>query len=119
MVQKSVFLIQTSIISGNRLATKLFILLMNYDFVAHNIIDGYGNVQISNRTPKQIKFASVDERLSDDDGMLSDYNELLFQDEYTKVYKIGGGANRNVQIKIFVQKGAISLRQFDYNYEEV
>lgn len=112
--------IQTSIISGNRLATKLFILLMNYDFVAHNIIDGYGNVQISNRTPKQIKFASKDERLNDEDGvLLHDYSDLLSQDEYTKVYKIGGGANRNLQIKIFVQKGAISIRQFDYNYEEV
>lgn len=93
---------------------------MNYDFVAHNIIDGYGNVQISNRTPKQIKFASKDERLNDEDGaLLHDYSDLLYQDEYTKVYKIGGGANRNLQIKIFVQKGAISIRQFDYSYEEV
>lgn len=39
--------------------------------------------------------------------------------EYTKEYKIGGGANRNVQFKIHVQKGAISLRQLDYTYEEV
>ena len=31
----------------------------------------------------------------------------------------GGGANRNVQFKINVQKGAISLRQLDYTYEEV
>ena len=43
----------------------------------------------------------------------------LNSSEYTKVNKIGGGANRHLQIKIFVAKGAIALRQFDYTYEEV
>ena len=36
-----------------------------------------------------------------------------------KAYKIEGGANCNVQFKINVEKGAISLRQLDYTYEEV
>ena len=52
-------------------------------------------------------------------GKTYDANEKLNVNEYTKMYKIGGGANRNVQFKIHVQKGAISLRQLDYTYEEV
>ena len=46
-------------------------------------------------------------------------NTKMNTNEYTKSYKIGGGANRHVQFKIHVKKGAISLRQLDYTYEEV
>ena len=46
-------------------------------------------------------------------------NIKMNTNEYTKEHKIGGGANRNVQFKIYVKQGAISLRQLDYTYEEV
>lgn len=111
--------IETSIVSGNRLAMRLFVLIMNYNFVTHNLIDGYGSVQISDKTPKPVTFASKSTRTYYADERTFSANDKLNVNEYTKVYKIGGGANRNVQFKIHVQKGAISLRQLDYTYEEV
>lgn len=111
--------IETSIVSGNRLATRLFILILNYNFVTHNLIDGYGSVQISDKMPKSITFASKAERTYFADERTYTADDKLNVNEYTKVYKIGGGANRNVQFRIHVQKGAISLRQLDYTFEEV
>jgi len=111
--------IQTSIIGCNRLATGLFILLLSYNFVSHNIIPGYGSIQISNKTPKAVTFDSQETKLYDANMDLNTYDIKMHAGEYTKVFKVGGGPNRNVQVKILVQKGAISLRQFDYNYQEV
>lgn len=111
--------IETSIVTGNRLAIRLFILIMNYNFVVHNILPGYGNITISNKTPKRVEFQNKSLHTFYATGKTYDANEKLNVNEYTKMYKIGGGANRNVQFKIHVQKGAISLRQLDYTYEEV
>lgn len=111
--------IKTSLVSGNRLAPRLFILLMNYNFITNNIIEGYGTVQISDKTQKVIEFKSSDTKTYYADGKTYDDNDKLYREGYTKVYKIGGGANRNLQFKILVNKGAISIRQFDYVYEEV
>lgn len=111
--------IKTSIVSGNRLAQRLFILLMNYDFVSSNIVEGYGTIQISDRTPKNVEFKSKSTKTFYANEKLFGADKKIFTEEYTKIYKIGGGANRNLQIKILVNKGAISLRQFDYVYEEV
>lgn len=111
--------IKTSIVSGNRLATRLFILIMNYNFVSHNLIDGYGTLGISDKKAKRVNFQSKAQRIFYANDTLFTANDTLNVNEYTKVYKIGGGANRNVQFKLFVQKGAISLRQLDYTYEEV
>ena len=111
--------IQTSIISGNRVSARLFLLLFSYNFIASNIISGEGFITISNKKPKRIEFKNKEIKLVDAINFLSDATEKLYQDEYTKVYKVGGSANRNLQVKIQVTKGAISLRQFDYIYEEV
>ncbi len=111
--------IQTSIISGNRLATKMFIIMMSYVLVSHNIIEGYGTIGISNKKEKYIDFIGKGTKLYYDTRYLNEATELMYIDDFTKVYKIGGGANRNIQFKIFVSKGAISLRQLDYFYEEV
>lgn len=111
--------IQTSIISGNRLATRQFVLIMNYNFVTHNLIPGHGTIGISNKKPKPINFSSKATKTYYANEKLYAAKTLMNVNEYTKAYKIGGGANRNVQFKINVQKGAISLRQLDYTYEEV
>lgn len=111
--------IETSIISGNRLATRQFILIMNYNFVTHNIINGYGTIGISNKKAKPINFASKATKTYYATMKTINATSKMNTNEYTKAYKIGGGANRNVQFKIHVQKGAISLRQLDYTYEEV
>ena len=92
---------------------------MNYNFVSHNLIDGYGTLGISDKKAKRVNFQSKAQRIFYANDTLFTANDTLNVNEYTKVYKIGGGANRNVQFKLFVQKGAISLRQLDYTYEEV
>ena len=66
-----------------------------------------------------MEFKSKETKLINATCELVSATEKLYSDEYTKIFKVGGGANRNLQIKILVAKGAISLRQFDYNFEEV
>lgn len=111
--------IETSIVSGNRLASGQFILIMNYNFITHNIIDGYGTIGISNKKPKPISFAGKTIKTFYATMKTATANIKMNANDYTKEHKIGGGANRNVQFKILVKKGAISLRQLDYTYEEV
>lgn len=111
--------IQTSIISGSKVATRLFLLLFSYNFIANNLISGEGFITISNKTPKRIEFKNKEIKLIEATMDLVDATDKLYQDGYTKVYKIGGSANRSLQVKVQLTKGAISLRQFDYIYEEV
>ncbi len=111
--------IQTAIVSGNRLAQRLFILLFSYNFVSTNKIEGWESISISNKREKIVNFKSTGTKLYYAIEDLIDANNKLYSDDYTKVNKIGGGANRNLQFKITVNKGVISLRQFDYIYEEV
>lgn len=111
--------ITTSIVSGNRLAQRLFLLLFSYNFVSSNLIDGYGSIRISDKRAKPVVFNAAVTKLYYANEKLINATGKLNVNEYTKVNKIGGGANRHLQIKIFVAKGAIALRQFDYTYEEV
>lgn len=111
--------ITTSIVSGNRLAQRLFLLLFSYNFVSSNRIEGYGSITISDKRAKPVVFNSAATKLYYANEKLISATGKLNSSEFTKVNKIGGGANRHLQIKIFVAKGAIALRQFDYTYEEV
>lgn len=111
--------ITTSIVSGNRLAQRLFLLLFSYNFVSSNRIEGYGSITISDKLAKPVVFKAAATKLYYANEKLINATGKLNSNEYTKVNKIGGGANRHLQIKIFVAKGAIALRQFDYTYEEV
>lgn len=111
--------IETSIVSGNRLAQRFFLLIMNYNFVTHNLIPGYGTIGISNKKPKSVTFHGKGTKTYYARSKTYDASEKMNVNEYTRIYKIGGGANRNVQFKILVPKGAISLRQLDYTCEEV
>mgnify|MGYP000204354663 FL=1 len=111
--------ITTSIVSGNRLAQRLFLLLFSYNFVSSNRIEGYGSITISDKRAKPVTFKAAGTKLYYANEKLINATGRLNSNEYTKVNKIGGGANRHLQIKIFVAKGAIALRQFDYTYEEV
>lgn len=111
--------IQTSIVSGNRLASRLFLILMSYTFVSNNRIAGKGSITISSKKSKMIDFKAGVNKLVDAVEDLENANDFLDTDEYTKILKIGGGPNRNLQIKIFLSSGAISLHQFDYVYSEV
>lgn len=109
----------TSIVSGNRLASRLFLILMSYTFVSNNRIAGKGSITISSKKSKMIDFKAGVNKLVDAVEDLEAANDFLDTDEYTKILKIGGGPNRNLQIKIFLSSGAISLHQFDYVYSEV
>lgn len=111
--------IQTSIVSGNRLASRLFLILMNYVFVSSNRIAGKGSITISNKKTKVVDFKAGINKLVDAINDVISADESISGDEYTKILKIGGGPNRNLQIKIFLSKGAIAVHQFDYQYAEV
>lgn len=111
--------ITTSIVSGNRLAQRLFLLLFSYNFVSSNRIEGYGSITISDKRAKPVVFKAAATKLYYANKKLINATDKLNSSEFTKVNKIGGGANRHLRIKIFVAKGAIALRQFDYTYEEV
>ena len=90
-----------------------------YNFVSSNRIEGYGSITISDKRAKPVVFKAAATKLYYANEKLINATGKLNSNEYTKVNKIGGGANRHLQIKIFVAKGAIALRQFDYTYEEV
>ena len=109
----------TSIVSGNRLAQRLFLLLFSYNFVSSNRIECYRSITISDKRAKPVVFKAAATKLYYANKKLINATDKLNSSEFTKVNKIGGGANRHLRIKIFVAKGAIALRQFDYTYEEV
>lgn len=111
--------IETAVTSGNLLAEKLFILLMSYSFVTSNKIAGYGTVEISNKKAKALQFKVSEKQLYNDTGPLYDANTALANESFTKLLKIGGGPNRSLQIKIYIAKGSVAIRQFDYTYSEV
>lgn len=111
--------LQTSIVSGNRLALKQFIILMNYSLVISNLIPGHGELQISDKKPRKLQFVDSSQKIYDAVEKIADNTKRLISDNYTKLYKVGGSANRAMQIRLTAYKGAISLRQFDYNYIEV
>ena len=110
--------IQTAITGNNKLTQKHSILVMNRNFVSYNIIDGYGTIQCGKK-PKNVSFtASSPDIYGNMTDVYGDVNSI-YADSYTRSYKVGGGSNKSVQLSILVQKGAISVRQFDYQYLEV
>lgn len=111
--------ITTAITSGNMLAQRLFILLFNYTFVTSNKIPGYGTVEVSNKKSKGMKFDISDKRLYYETEYLYDANKPLANESFTKFLKIGGGPSRSLQIRIYIAKGAVAIRQFDFSYSEV
>lgn len=111
--------IKMAITSGNRVAQRLFLLLMSYSFISTNKISGFGEIAISNKKSKAIRFEESSKKLIHATELLINAKDFLAKQEYKKILKIGGGPNRNLQIKISLAKGAISIRQFDYTYSEV
>jgi hypothetical protein len=110
--------IQTAITGQNRLATKHSILVMNRLFVSYNLIAGCGTIKCGKKTKNLTFLADSPFIYSDTDTIYGNEN-YIYADAYTRAYKVGGGSNKNVQVEIFVQGGAISLREFMYQYLEV
>ena len=110
--------IQTAITGANRLANQHSILVMNRLFVSYNIISGYGTIQCGKKV-KQLIFASNSPDIYGNVVDISGNTNSIYSDTYTRSYKVGGGSNKNVQLQILVQKGAISLRELHYQYLEV
>lgn len=110
--------IQTAITSRNKLASKHSILVMNRLFVSNNLIDGYGTIKCGKKT-KTLVFATKSGYAYDATEYAYDADYYAYLDEYTRSYKVGGGSNKSVQVQIIVQKGAVSIRLFNYQYLEV
>lgn len=110
--------IQTSIVGGNKLTQMHSILVMNRNFVSYNLIDGYGTIQCGKK-PIDITFSANSPTVYGNTDDVYGNTDYVYADAYTRSYKVGGGSNKSVQISVLVQKGAISLRQFDYQYLEV
>ena len=91
---------------------------MNRNFVSYNIIDGYGTIKCGKK-PKNIVFSSKSPDIYGNMTEIYGNTAPIYASAYTRSYKVGGGSNKSVQLSILVQKGAISVRQFDYQYLEV
>jgi hypothetical protein len=110
--------IQTAITGNNKLTQKHSILIMSWILVTRNIVSGYGTVKCGKRT-RSINFSSNSPDVYGDIDDVYGNTADVYTDDYTRKYKVGGGSNRSVQLQILVQKGAISVRKFDYDYLEV
>ncbi|WP_196595314.1 hypothetical protein [Pectinatus frisingensis] len=110
--------IQTAIKGANRLASKHSILVMNRLLVSYNIIQGYGIIQCGKKI-KQLIFSTNSPYIYGNTAAIYGNTDYIYADAYTRSYKVGGGSNKNVQLQIIVQKGAISLRELSYQYLEV
>jgi hypothetical protein len=110
--------IQTSIVGNNKLTQLHSLLVMNRNFVSYNILDGYGTIQCGKK-PKNITFSANSPYVYGSTAAVYGNSAYVYADAYTRSYKVGGGSNKGVQLSILVQKGAISVRQFDYQYLEV
>lgn len=110
--------IVTSIVGANRLASKHSILVMNRLVVTYNRIAGYALVTCGKKT-KQIDLSASMTSISDAWQQIDESTEGIYAQDYSRSYRVGGGSNKSVQVALTIPKGAISLRQFDYEYLEV
>lgn len=110
--------IMTVIKGANRLAKQHAILLMSKLFVTRNILAGYGTLQIGKKQ-KNIIFTASSPKLKGNFAKLYGNKTKLVSSAYTRYYKVGGGLSKSVQITVIVQKGAIAIRQLEYDYLEV
>lgn len=110
--------IQTIIKGPNRLPQKHRLLIMQKNFVAQNILSGYGVLTVGKKA-KNLIFSASSPKVYRNTAKVYGNTVKVKADAYTRYYKVGGGSNRSVQINLLVQKGAISVRQLDYQYLEV
>lgn len=110
--------IQTSIIGNNKLAAQHNLVLMNWKFVSNNAIYGYGIIKCGKKT-KNVTFSASSPLVYGNTSKIYGNIIKVFASDYTALPKVGGGAPKSVQLSVLVQKGAISIRQFDYTYIEV
>ncbi len=110
--------IVTVIKSGNRLAQEHFILVMSRLLVTSNIISGNGFITCGKKT-QDITLNADSPSIYGNDTVIYNDTDNIYADSYTSTYKVGGGANKSVQIKLQIEKGAIGLRELHYQYLEV
>lgn len=110
--------IQTSIVGANKLASQHSILVMNRLFISHNVLSGIGTIKCGKKT-KTLVFSSDSPYAYDAVEYAYDSIDSAYTDDYTRSYKVGGGSNKSVQVKVLVQSGAISIRDMQYQYLEV
>ena len=110
--------IQMAITGANRISSQHSILVMNRLFVSNNLISGQGTIKCGKKI-KSIVLSANSPSIYGDNGDIYGDNGDIYEDAYTKSYKVGGGSNKTVQPQIIITKGAISLREFKYQYIEV
>lgn len=110
--------IQTSIAGANHVASKHFILVMNRLIVLHTIVEGAGTLKVGKRA-KAIAFGDNSPYAWDAEEYAYDANQEAYADEYSRSYRVGGGANKSVQVQLNIDTGSVSLRKFQYEFLEV
>lgn len=110
--------IRSTIIGSNRLATKHSILVMNRLLVTHNRKPGVMTLKCGKKA-KQIEIGTADPIVYYVTDAVVNHNEPVAAESKTRSYKVGGGSNKEVQLLLTVEKGAVSLRNLSYEYLEV
>lgn len=110
--------IETIMIGQERLASKHSILVMNRLLITNNRIAGWCQLQCGKKT-KTIPLSDGTHYVADYKMPVQVATSYIEDEPYTRSYKVGGGSNKTVQIKLRVPKGSISLRTMDYEYLEV
>lgn len=110
--------IETSFTSGTRLSLIRGIVIMNRLIVTHNVLAGYGKLTIG-KTVKDLIIGNGSPYIYDANEYIYDANEYINLDSYTRNHRFSEAYNKDVQIKVFIQKGAISLRGLTYQFIEV
>ncbi|WP_094603463.1 hypothetical protein SPSIL_015210 [Sporomusa silvacetica DSM 10669] len=110
--------LQTVIKGANRLAKKHAILIMSKLLITRNIIAGYGTLTIGKKS-RTVTFSASGQKIYFNTAKLYSSALRLYSSAYTRYYKVSGGSNKSVQITLIVPKGAVAIRQLDYDYLEV
>lgn len=101
-----------------RLASKHSILVMNRLLVTSNRLPGLASLKCGKKT-RQIKIGSNDPFIYSLQDAIANHEEYIATESETRNYKVGGGSNKEVQLILTVEQGAVSLRQLSYEFLEV
>ena len=110
--------IVTHIVSKNQLPTMRRLIVMNRNIITSNRVNGIIDVKVGKKT-KTLPLSSGSSPAAEDNRAIADANESIAQDGYLKNLRPSCGSNRSVQAEITVKKGAIALRQLEFDVLEV
>ncbi len=110
--------IVTHIVGKNQLPRMRRLIVMNRNIVTSNRASGEIDVKVGKKT-KTLLLSSGSKQIAEDNREIVNVTESIVQDGYLKNLRPSCGSNRSVQTDITVTKGAIALRQLEYDILEV